>query len=68
MEEAVSLCITCNDAQPRSVLSNVTTTVLAVITAMTFSASGLAVAAYVYGTAVIVMALASMIAAESTRI
>src|SRR6185436_14141946 len=42
MEEAVSLCVTCNDAQPRSVLSNVTTTVLAVITAMTFSASGAA--------------------------
>src|SRR6185295_7744483 len=42
MEEAVSLCVTCNGAQPRSVLSNVTTTVLAVITAMTFSASGAA--------------------------
>ena len=38
----MSLCVTCNDAQPRSVLSNVTTTVLAVITAMTFSASGAA--------------------------
>src|SRR6476661_5849139 len=42
MEEALSLCVTCNDAQPRSVLSNVTTTVLAMITAMTFSASGAA--------------------------
>ena len=38
----MSLCITCNEAQPRSVLSNVTTTVVAVITAMTFSASGAA--------------------------
>jgi MFS family permease len=42
MEEAVSLCITCNEAQPRSVLSNVATTVVAVTTAMTFSASGAA--------------------------
>src|SRR4029453_9600513 len=42
MEEVVSLCVTCNDAQPRSVLSNVATTVVAVITAMTFSASGAA--------------------------
>src|SRR5690242_18704664 len=42
MEEAVSLYITCNEAQPRSVLSNVATTVVAVITAMTFSASGAA--------------------------
>jgi MFS family permease len=42
MEETVSLCITCNEAQPRSVLSNVATTVVAVITAMTFSASGAA--------------------------
>ena len=38
----MSLCITCSEAQPRSVLSNPTTTVLAVITAMTFSASGAA--------------------------
>jgi MFS family permease len=42
MEQAVSLCVSCNEAQPRSVLSNVTTTVVAVITAMTFSASGAA--------------------------
>jgi MFS family permease len=42
MEQAMSLCVTCNEAQPRSVLSNVTTTVVAVITAMTFSASGAA--------------------------
>ena len=38
----MSLCVTCNEAQQRSVLSNVTTTVVAVITAMTFSASGAA--------------------------
>jgi MFS family permease len=38
----MSLCVTCSEAQPRSVLSNVTTTVVAVITAMTFSASGAA--------------------------
>ena len=38
----MSLCVTCNESQPRSVLSNVTTTVVAVITAMTFSASGAA--------------------------
>jgi MFS family permease len=42
MEQAMSLCVTCNEAQPRTVLSNVTTTVVAVITAMTFSASGAA--------------------------
>jgi MFS family permease len=42
MEQAVSLCITCNDAQPRKGLSNTTTTVVAAITAMTFSASGAA--------------------------
>src|SRR5258707_15660842 len=42
MERAMSLCVRCNEAQPRSVLSNVTTTVVAVITAMTFSASGAA--------------------------
>ena len=35
----MSLCITCDEAQPRSVLSYATTTVVAVITAMTFSAS-----------------------------
>jgi len=38
----MSLCVTYNEAQPRSVLSNATTTVVAVITAMTFSASGAA--------------------------
>ena len=38
----MSLCVTCNETQPRSVLSNATTTVVAVITAMTFSASGAA--------------------------
>jgi len=42
MEQAMSLCITCDETQPRSVLSNATTTVAAVITAMTFSASGAA--------------------------
>jgi hypothetical protein len=42
MEQAMSLCITCDEAQPRSVLSNATTTVVAVITAMTFAASGAA--------------------------
>jgi hypothetical protein len=36
----MSLCVTRNDAQPRSVLSNETTTVVAVLTAMTFAASG----------------------------
>ena len=38
----MSACITCSEAQPRSVLSHATTTVVAVITAMTFSASGAA--------------------------
>jgi MFS family permease len=42
MEQAMSLCVTCNEAQARPALSNVTTTVVAVITAMTFSASGAA--------------------------
>jgi MFS family permease len=42
MEQAMSLCITCDEAQPRWELSNATTTVVAVITAMTFSASGAA--------------------------
>jgi hypothetical protein len=42
MEQAMSLCVSCTRTQPRSVLSNVTTTVMAVITAMTFSASGAA--------------------------
>ena len=38
----MSLCVTCNEAQPRPALSNAATTVAAVITAMTFSASGAA--------------------------
>jgi MFS family permease len=42
MEQAMSLCVTCNEAQPRPALSNATTTVVAVIAAMTFSASGAA--------------------------
>jgi Major Facilitator Superfamily len=42
MEQAMSLCITCNEARPRPELSRATTTVVAVITAMTFSASGAA--------------------------
>jgi hypothetical protein len=42
MEESMSLCVTHNDVQPRSMLSNATTTVVAVITAMTFAASGAA--------------------------
>jgi hypothetical protein len=42
MERAVSLCVTCNEVQPRPVLSNGATTVVAVIAAMTFAASGAA--------------------------
>jgi MFS family permease len=42
MEHAMSLCVTCNAAQPSPVLSNATTIAAAVITAMTFSASGAA--------------------------
>jgi MFS family permease len=42
MEQVMSICVTCNQAQPRSVLSNGTSTIAAVITAMTFSASGAA--------------------------
>jgi hypothetical protein len=42
MEQAMSLSVACSQTQPCSVLSNVTTTVVAVITAMTFSASGAA--------------------------
>src|ERR1700741_1530157 len=38
----MSLCVTYSGAHPRAVLSNATTTVAAVITAMTFSASGAA--------------------------
>src|SRR5215813_4691779 len=39
---AMSLCVTAKAAQPRATLSNATTTVMAVIAAMTFSASGAA--------------------------
>jgi MFS family permease len=42
MEQAMSLCVSCTEAQPRAVLSNVTTTAVAVIAAMTFAASGAA--------------------------
>jgi MFS family permease len=42
MGQAMSLCVTCNETQPRPALSNAATTVAAVITAMTFSASGAA--------------------------
>ena len=38
----MSLCATCSQPQPRAVLSHASTTVTAVITAMTFSASGAA--------------------------
>jgi MFS family permease len=41
-EQTMSICVTCNEAQPRSVLSNVTITAVAVVTAMTFAASGAA--------------------------
>ncbi len=41
-QQASCLCVTCSEAQPRPVLSNATTTVMAVIAAMTFSASGAA--------------------------
>src|SRR5271154_7625908 len=40
MEQAMSLCVSCTEIQPRPVLSNVTTTAVAVIAAMTFAASG----------------------------
>jgi MFS family permease len=42
MEQAMSMCVAYDAVQPRSVLSNVTTTLMAVITAITFSASGAA--------------------------
>jgi MFS family permease len=42
MEQAMTLCVTCNEVQPRSTLSSAITTMVAVITAMTFSASGAA--------------------------
>jgi MFS family permease len=38
----MSICVTCGETQPRSTLSNATTTVVSVIAAMTFSASGAA--------------------------
>ena len=38
----MSVCVSCTETQPRSVLSNVTTTAVAVVTAMTFAASGAA--------------------------
>ena len=38
----MSLCVTCDETQARPALSNAATTVMAVITAMTFSASGAA--------------------------
>lgn len=38
----MSMCVTCHEAQPRPVLSNVTTTAISVFTAMTFAASGAA--------------------------
>ena len=38
----MTLCVTCNEVQPRSTLSSAITTMVAVITAMTFSASGAA--------------------------
>jgi MFS family permease len=41
-EQTMNLCVTCNEAQPRTSLSNGSTTVVAVITAMTFAASGAA--------------------------
>jgi hypothetical protein len=42
MEQTMSMCVACSETQPRTVLSNATTTVAAVTTAMTFSASGAA--------------------------
>src|SRR6202167_4051509 len=42
MEQAMSLCTTCTQPQQRPMLSNTITTVIAVITAMTFAASGAA--------------------------
>jgi MFS family permease len=42
MEQAMSICMTRTEAQPRWVLSNVSTTIMAVIAAMTFLASGAA--------------------------
>src|SRR5690348_8686866 len=42
MEQAMSIYVASTQPQPRSVLSNASTTLVAVITAMTFSASGAA--------------------------
>src|ERR1700722_17792272 len=42
MEQPMSLCVTCSEDQPRATLSHAATTVMVVITAMTFSASGAA--------------------------
>jgi MFS family permease len=42
MEQAMSVCVSCSQTQPRAELSSITTTVMAVIAAMTFSASGAA--------------------------
>src|SRR5271163_600926 len=42
MEQAMSLCTTCSQPRQRPMLSNAITTVIAVITAMTFAASGAA--------------------------
>jgi MFS family permease len=42
MEQAMSVCVSCDQTQPRAALSRITTTVMAVIAAMTFSASGAA--------------------------
>src|ERR1700689_4218109 len=40
MEQTMSLCVSCSETQPRSVLSFVTTTAAAGIPAMTFAAGG----------------------------
>jgi MFS family permease len=42
MEQAMSMCVACSQPQPRSVLSNAATTVMAAMTAVTFAASGAA--------------------------
>jgi hypothetical protein len=42
MEPVMTMCVACSQTQPRKGLSNATTTVAAVIAAMTFSASGAA--------------------------
>ena len=62
-------CAACPGRPSRASLSNNATTVIAVIAAMTFSACivGLALAADVYGAAVIVMAVASLLAMSFSR-